>query len=583
MEKPSISPARCQRVKPADASNADFRNGNRLPCKGTMKTLRIVTLLGAIALLLVIPFTALGYSGNDYLFHLTSWMEMRSAWSHGVFVPGWATRANFGLGSPRFCFYPPVSIWIGVLLSFILPWRIVPGAFVWLMVVIGGASMYVASALFIREEDRLPVTVLYSVSPYLLITAIHRFDAAELCALSVLPLVVGFYFRAVWCLQGSAVLPLALLLALTNCTDVPAAIALAYMLFLGCLVAACVNRLWGPLIYYVTAGTLSIAISAFTLLPPLYEQRWISVKMLYRGNDFHQFFLLALFGDANLSFRIVLWMITLTAVGISIACMVAGRSPFQLSDRMLITFVCIASVAQLPVIAPLWNYLPELKVVQYPFRFLSFYGVCVPLLLLSSGAEPRLRRSAYAVLAATALLAYGGYWRHALGRDGGAHPEFGPDFNSLQAGYPGWPEYIPRGGKWAYRLTSDLPPGSVRAIGQPGCHVALVSRGYLSERFAVTSAETCRLHVETYYYPFWRATDGSGAPLSVSADPGNLLVVSVPLREHDVRLWFHATSHLRIVADWMTVVAIVLVFGAQARNWALKRREGRVGESASVP
>ena len=100
-------------------------------------------IIALTAFLVILPMFFLGNaSGHDFEFHLNSWMEVTGQWRQGIVYPRWAALAHYGYGEARFIFYPPASWMLGALLGAVLPWLVVPWAYIWMVLTAAGFSMF---------------------------------------------------------------------------------------------------------------------------------------------------------------------------------------------------------------------------------------------------------------------------------------------------------------------------------------------------------------------------------------------------------------------------------------------------------
>jgi hypothetical protein len=141
------------------------------------------------AFVVVLPFSFLGIpSGHDFEFHMNSWMEVLGQWKLGIIYPRWAALAHYGYGEPRFIFYPPASWTLGAILGAILPWKLVPGTFVWLVLSLSGYSMFLLARGWLARRDAIFAAALYVANPYHLVVVYWRSAFAELLGGALLPL-----------------------------------------------------------------------------------------------------------------------------------------------------------------------------------------------------------------------------------------------------------------------------------------------------------------------------------------------------------------------------------------------------------
>src|SRR5581483_10719199 len=153
--------------------------------------------MAVTAFVAVAPMLWLGTpSGHDFEFHLDSWIEVLGQWRQGILYPRWAALAHYGYGEARFIFYPPSSWTLGALLGAVLPWRFVPGAFTWLVLVAAGSSMFLLARRWFSREDAIFAGALYAANPYHLVIVYWRSAYAELLAGVLIPLLVLNVIRA---------------------------------------------------------------------------------------------------------------------------------------------------------------------------------------------------------------------------------------------------------------------------------------------------------------------------------------------------------------------------------------------------
>src|ERR1700761_211665 len=237
--------------------------------------MKIVLGLLAAALLPVLLQVIFGYGGQGFSMHVPSLLELKSLWHLHEWRAGWASEANYGLGDPRFTYYPPVSLVLGAGLALGLPVRLVPAAFTWIVFALAGLCMLFASREFVARENRWKAALLYLLSPYLLTEMMVRFSAAEALTLAWLPLTLGYFHRAVWKNERRAVMLLGCLLGLAWITDVPASIVLLFVFSMAVCVLALMRSSFKPLPVILLAEVIAAALASFYLVPTWIERAWV--------------------------------------------------------------------------------------------------------------------------------------------------------------------------------------------------------------------------------------------------------------------------------------------------------------------
>jgi hypothetical protein len=382
----------------------------------------VILLAAALAML---PQWHYGYScGHDFDFHLVSWFEALHAWRHGLFYPHWAINPNYGAGEPRFVFYPPVTWMLGALLRLVMGWGYVPIALAWLLLVGTGLATRALARELLDDCAATLAGCAAIFSGYALFTAYERSAFGELTGGFWIPLLLLFALRdrhpqgslIQRALDGSA-LPLTLLMAGTWLSDVPLGVIASYLLAAVALMAAILRRSWAPAIRAATAATLGIGLACFYLIPAAYEQKWVDVAQATNdpASRIESSWLFARHSDPALELHdTVLLMVSIiasTMLAVAFAGMVTAwlRGRTKTHREWWIVLAVIPAVIlflQLPVSLPVWNLLPKLRFVQFPWRWMVVLEA--PMGIFFAAAIWPARRLARAALVAVCIVLFAG-------------------------------------------------------------------------------------------------------------------------------------------------------------------------------
>ena len=522
---------------------------------------RTVFLLLAIAATAVIaPMLFLGNaSGHDFQFHLASWLDVAGQWHEGIAFPRWAEWANWGFGEPRFIFYPPASWLLGAALGSILPWKMAPGAFIWLALVLAGISMWCFAREWLSRRETVMAAVLYAVNPYHLIIVYLRSDFAELLASAFFPLVL---LGALRCLRdGWRSFPLlALPFAAVWLSNAPAAVLATYSLALMFAVASILRRSARPLLTGALGMAAGFGLAAFYILPAAWEQRWVQIHqaladMLRPDQNF-------LFThSADPEFLFFNWKVSGVALGVILTAATAAvfavrrRRQFQDAWWMLLALGIAATFLMFPPSLFLWRSLPKLEFVQFPWRWLGPLD-CVLAFFLAAAVGRAKRQWVCWVLAVVILASLG----TALVRDGWWDSEDIPVLSKAirsGVGYEGTDEYQPLGCDRYELPGSDVdgeriaksPTPRIQQFDSSSADAASaaqvnfrVQRWIANRRgFSAQSSASATLGLRLLDYPGWQVqVDGTSGRAMAARDTAQMLI-TIPAGVHDVNVEFHST------------------------------------------
>jgi hypothetical protein len=514
--------------------------------------------IAAAAFAIEIPFFFRGApSGHDFEFHLYSWLEVLSQWKHGIVYPRWAALANFGYGEPRFIFYPPLSWTLGAALSAIFPWTLVSSIYIWIVLTVAGASMFLLARQWVDRRDATFAAVLYAVNPYHLIIVYWRSAFAELLASALLPLLLLLLLRADD--KGRRVtVSLALLLGCAWLINAPAAIMIHYSLALLMVVIAWQRR--SPRI--LRAGTAAVALGAalasFYLVPAVYEQKWVTIaEATSAGLRPSDSFLFTHTTDADHNaFNYLVSSVAIAEILLTLAAAWAARSGGSRNRRLwylLVVWGSACAVLMLSISSPLWNILPKLRFMQFPWRSLLCLGVPFTLLTVVGVRRWAVRVAIYLVV----LGVFAFVWQHFQPPwwDHAADMREMQDYMATGKGYEGTDEYTPVGAdassvdQAARRVTVDGPAHAAIKVSEWGAEHKLFTA-------EMSAPDDLVLHL--FNYPAWRVEVNGRIVQAGTRERTGQMLVPVEAGANRVQISFARTWD-RTLGGWISMIALILL------------------------
>ena len=547
--------------------------------------------------------------GYDNTFHLWRAVEVHNLLKQRVLYPRWAADMALGYGYPLFNFVSPLSAYAAAGLRFIgLPWvRSINFTFA-LGILLSGITIY----LFVRDHfgrrAGLVSAVAYMYAPFQAYDAFNRGSLSEAFAWWLPPLLLWSLSR--WhkrrggtVMLAVASLSLAALILTHNVFAFLFSPLLLGVILLPQNVSERVDRWSRPtnLVRSALPLFLGLALTTFFWLPGLAEREWVQTQRLlgvwvfdYRNNFLKLSDLLALprVTDPTLVNDWPPRSLGLVPALLAFLPLVGWRR-FSRSQRWLVVLlvagVIVFGLMALPVSRVLWDHVPLLPYVQFPWRFLGPAAFCGAVLAGAAvpalGVNPRRELMVGAVLIVGIFLANLGWLfpnRCPPVGDttvaGMIRWEQATDTLGATAGgeyLPIWVKRLPEAtqlltdyvdGDTIRRLDSGTLPSDVKIL---RAHF-----GPLGAEFELDAPESFRARYLAFYYPGWHVSvDGAAVRIDPS-DPNGLITFEVPGGRHTVRLDFGFTS-LRLASVLLSVgagISLMLAMFLLRRPVRLKHR-----------
>jgi 6-pyruvoyl-tetrahydropterin synthase related domain len=524
-----------------------------------------------LSVLVILPFFWLGTaSGHDFEFHVASWLDVSAQWKEGIVFPRWSEWTNHGFGEPRFIFYPPLSWILGAALILLFPGSGSPVAYIVLVQTFAGLFAYLLLRNLVNRRAAILAAGCYAINPNALLMTYIRSDFAEQLACAFFPLLLLAALRLSHLLDDSppkrsSIALFAVPYAAIWLSNAPAAVIASYSMALLFAWAACSQHSWRPLLRGLAALALGLSLAAFYIIPAAYEQRWVNISQaLSSGLLPVQNFLFTWINDAEHTW--FNWIASICALLLVVILALAALSSRSLAPKSrnrptaiaLLILGAAATLLTLRFTLPLWNYMPKLRFVQFPWRWMSIIAL-VAACFLAFAMERRRTWVWFAViLLLLAPLAYfqiqNTWW------DDDDLPTMRDALVNGQ-GFDGTDEYDPLGDDHL-NLPTDAPPVKIlspdsETASVPDAHFQIQRWSANQKQLRVDTPSEARVALRLLNYPAWRVTVNGKTISPGRLDDINQMTVPVDPGTSEIAVDFTRTKD-RTLGDAVSAASLLL-------------------------
>ena len=510
------------------------------------------------ALFVVLPFLYYGIpSGHDFEFHMNSWIDVVDHWKQGVIYPHWNAMAHYGYGEARFVFYPPLSWTLGALLGLVLPWKLVPAAYIWIVLTLAGCSMFMLARRYLPGHAAIWAAAFYAANPYHLVIVYWRSAFAELLAAVWLPLLMLLILELEES-RSRTIAPLALVLATGWLTNLPSAVMMNYSLVVLALCVAAWRKSWMVLVYAGAACLLGAALAGSYLIPAFHEQSWVNIgQVLAPGVSPQENFLFAFTDDLDHN-RFNLLVSIVAAFEILMAAVllfITRRSDQKNLWRLMLAWSGVMTILMFKLTLPLWMHSPELRFVQFPWRWLLCLNV--PVAIGFALAVRRWWSRALVCTAAVCVVLIGWHRVQAPWWDSADDIQEMLDNQHDGIGNEGIDEYVPAG---VDPYEADQKAPAAKFEGQGNAQISVDDWRPESKSLTVKSNSSGVIVLRLFNYPLWHATVNGREVQTESTEITGQMSVPIDAGNSRIQITFRMGTDRKMGIALSLIGLFVLLF-----------------------
>jgi hypothetical protein len=361
----------------------------------------------------------------------------------------------------------------------------------------------------------------------------------------------------------------AALYAIAWLCNAPAAVIASYALALLLAWAAFTRRSWRIVLRGGCAFALGLGAASFYIVPAAYEQRWVNIgQALSSGLSPAQNFLFTAIDDVEHTW--FNWIASICAICLILllgfSALLSRRfapaegAPEQ-KRSVFIALLLVGSAAAALMLRwtlPLWQLLPKLRFVQFPWRWMSIVALVSACFLAAVVERRRGWIALVVILVLTVPLAW--FFVRNTWWDQDEMPTMAAAITS-GTGFDGTDEYDPLGDDHldlpaTSPLTKVLPADTDDPV-IPQARVQVLNWTAEERNVRVDSPVPARIALRLLNYPAWKVELNGRPQEPERLDDVNQMVVPVQAGTSEIRVKFARTADRRVADAISSISAII--------------------------
>lgn len=307
----------------------------------------------------------------------------------------WVPDAGYGYGYPQFNYYPPFPYYIGAVMHRVgFQYIDVVKILFVLGYVLSAITMFFLISEFTNKWSGFVASVLYTFIPYKAVEVYVRGALSEFWAQIFFPLIFWLIYKVIKTGKTNFVLFLGVSIAMLATTHSLMTMIFAPIAVLWALFWLYTDK-WKNMVNIIWSGVLGFGLSAYYLLPVIFEKKFVHVETMlsgyfdYRAHfvSLYKLFLSREWGYGssgfpnellNLSVGIVQWVVAIGAFILAVLLYKKFKTLSLATFYILLTTLFTLFMMHMKS-SFIWAQLPFLWYLQFPWRFLavSIFLLCI--------------------------------------------------------------------------------------------------------------------------------------------------------------------------------------------------------------